>query len=169
MTPSIGLVGAFGDVVILLVLAAAVASPRLSRLARPLLAISAFTCAWLLTAVSDALQAPGWAMFTGVAVIVISIVVVTVTVHLWTREGDGSESGPGLRGNDGGGGPRRRRPDAPRRGDGGNEPSWWPEFERQLALYIAERGRETEPPAMLPAKPTPHSLVHRGTDERPGR
>jgi hypothetical protein len=171
-----GLLGASGDVVILLVLAAAVASPRVLRLARPLLAISAFTCAWLLTAMSDALQAPGWTMFTDGVVIVISIVVVTATVHLWTQQGDGSESGAGLRGNDGGGGPRRRRPDAPQRGDGGNDPSWWPEFERQLALYIAERERETEAPATLPRQsvPKPSHTRDRGTapvelEKTPGR
>jgi hypothetical protein len=155
MIALIGLLGAFGDVVILLALAAAVASSRVSHLARPLLAFSSFTCAWLLTAMSDALQAPAWTMFTGGAVIVISIVVVTVTVHLWTQEGDGSDSGPGLRGNDGGGGPRRRRPDPPQRGDGRNDPTWWPEFERQLAFYIAERETEMEPPATLPAERAP--------------
>jgi hypothetical protein len=155
MIPSIGLLGALGDALILLALAAAVASSRVSHLARPLLAISAFTCAWLLTAMSDALHAPGWTMLTGGVVIVVSIVVVTATVHRWTQQGDGSDTGPGLPGNDGGGGPRRRRPDAPKRGDGGNDPSWWPEFERQLGFYIAEREREAEPPAMLPAEPAP--------------
>lgn len=125
---------------------------RVPRLARPLLAISAFMSAWLLTAMSDALHAPGWTTFMGAAVMVISILVVTVTVHLWTLQGDGNESGPGLGGNDGGGGPRRRRPDAPHRGDGGDDRSWWPEFERQLGSYISERERETEPSAYVGRK-----------------
>lgn len=138
MTSSIGLMGAFADVVILLALVAAVANPRVPQLARPLIATFAFSCAWLLTAVFDALRAPGWTIFMGGTVIVVSIVVITVTVHLWAQGGDGGESSPGQRGDHGGGGPRRR-PDAPQRGGGDSDPGWWPEFERQLAFYAAER------------------------------
>ena len=161
MTRSIGLLGACGAVVILLALAAAVASPRVSHPGRPLLAISAFTCAWLMTAMSDALHAPEWTMFTGGAVIVISIVVVTVTVHLWTQEGDGSDSGPGLRGNDDGGGPPRGRPDAPQLRGGGTDPSWWPEFERRVAFYVAEREREKQKTVGLPAELAPYATTPR--------
>lgn len=149
MTSPLGLVGVFADVVILLALVAAVANPRASQLARALIATFAFACAWVLTAVFDALGAPRWTIFTGGAVIVASIVVITVTVHLWTQEGDGGESDPGQRGNDGGGGPRRRRPDAPQLGGGGNDPSWWPEFERQVAFYVAEREREKQQPVSV--------------------
>jgi hypothetical protein len=156
MSASVGLLEMFADVVILLALAAAVASPRVSGLARPLIAMLVFAGAWLLTAVFGALRAPGWTMFTGGAVIAVSIVVITVTVHRWTQGGDGGDSSPGRRGDEhGGGGPRRCRPDTPQRGGGGSDPSWWPEFERQLAFYVAEREREKRQPAVLTAEPAP--------------
>jgi hypothetical protein len=142
MTSSIGLLVVFADVVISLALVVAVASPSVSQLARPVIATFALACAWLLTAVFDALRAPGWTMFMSGAVIVVGIVVITVTVHLWAQGGVGGESGPGQRGDHGGGGPRRRRPDAPQQGGGGSDPSWWPEFERQFAFCVAERERE---------------------------
>jgi hypothetical protein len=155
MTPSIGLLGLFTDVVILLALVAAVASRGAPQLARAMIATFAFTCTWLLTAVLDALRAPGWTMLTGGAVIVVSVVVITFTVHLWTQEGE-VESGPGRRGNDGGGGPPHRRPDAPPRGGGGHDPGWWPEFERQVAVYVAECEREKQQRAVLPPEPAPY-------------
>jgi hypothetical protein len=91
-------------------------------------------------------------MSTGGAVIVVSVIAITVTVHLWAQEGAG-DSGPGERG--GGGGPPHRRPDAPQRGGGGQEPSWWPEFERQMAVYVAERESEMQRDAVLLARPVP--------------
>lgn len=142
MAASIGLLAVFADVLILLTLAAAVASPRVSQLARPVISTFAFAFAWLLTAALAALRAPGWTMLTGGVVVVVSIVVSTVTIHLWTQRDDGGEAGPGQRANDGGGGPRRRRPDPPQPGGGGHDPHWWPEFERQLAFYTAERESE---------------------------
>ena len=139
MTTSVGLLAVLADVVIMLALVEALRSRAVSDLARPLIALCALACAWLLTAVCDALRAPGWTMFMGGAVIVVSIVVTTVTVHRWTQGGDGEESGPGQRGDEhGGGGPRRRQPDAPQDGGGDSDPSWWPEFERELAAYGAE-------------------------------
>jgi hypothetical protein len=154
MTSSVSLLAVFADVVIMLALVAALASPAVSELARPLIAMFACACAWLLTAGFDALRAPGWTMFPGGAVIVVSLVVIIVTVHRWTQGCDGGDSAPGQRGDEhGGGGPRRRRPDAPQRGGAGSGPSWWPEFERQLAFYIAEREREKRQPAVLLAEP----------------
>jgi hypothetical protein len=156
MTSSVSLLAVFADVVIMLALVAALASPAVSELARPLIAMFAFACAWLLTAGFDALRAPGWTMFMGGAVIVVSLVVIIVTVHRWTQGGDGGDSGPGRRGDEhGGSGPRRCRPDTPQRGGGGSDPSWWPEFERQLAFYVAEREREKRQPAVLTAEPAP--------------
>ncbi len=138
MTSSIGLLSVFADVVILLVLAAAVSSPRVSSLARAMIATFAFACAWLITAF-DAMLAPGWIVFLGVAVIVVSIGLIAATLHIWTQEVDGGGNGAGPRPDDGEGGPGRRRPDAPHHGGGGSDPSWWPEFERQLASYVAKR------------------------------
>ncbi len=111
-------------------------------LARPVIATFAFACAWLVTATSDAMGAPGWTTFLGTAVIVVSIVLIIATLHVWTQGGDDGEGGPEPRGSDGGGGPGRRWPNAPQHGGGGSDPSWWPEFERQLALYVAEHERE---------------------------
>ena len=111
MTSSIGLLSVFADVVILMTLAAAVTSPRVSSLARPVIATFAFACAWLITAVFDAMLAPGWTLLLGGAVIIASIVLITATLHNWTQGRDGSESVPGRRGDHGGGGPGRRRPE----------------------------------------------------------
>jgi hypothetical protein len=139
MTSWIGLLSAFAALVTLLALATAVASPRLSLLARLVIATLAFACAWLSTAVFDAVRAPGWTIFLGAVVILVSIVAIATTLHLWTQEGEGGDGGPGDRGGPGEGGPRRRRPDAPQPGGDDVDPSWWPEFERQLALYLSER------------------------------
>ena len=121
MIVSFDLLGVFADLVILLTLGASVTSPRVSQLARPVIAVFAFMCAWLSTALAFALRGPGWITFMGAAVIVVSILVVTVTVHVWTQARD---VGPGRLGDHGGGGPRRGRPDAPQHGDGGGDPSW---------------------------------------------
>lgn len=137
MTSWISLLSVCADVVILLALAAAVSSPQASSLARPAIATLAFACAWLITAF-DAMRARDWTIFLGVAVIVVSIVVIIATLHIWTQGGDGGESGAGRGGDHGGGGPGRQRPDAPQDGGGGNNPGWWPEFERELASYVAE-------------------------------
>lgn len=139
MTSSIGLLSIFANFAILLALAAAVASPRVSQLARPVIATVAFACAWLMTAAFDAMRAPDWSMFLGGVVIVVSIAVTTATLHLWTQEGDGGNRGPGRPSGHGGGGPRGRRPDAPQHGGDSSAPNWWPEFERQFASYVAER------------------------------
>jgi hypothetical protein len=142
MTSSVGLLATVANVVILLALVAAVASPRVPQLARPVIATFGFACAWLLTAVLDALRAPGWTIFMGGAVIVVSILVITVTVHLWARAGSGGESSEGQLGDHDGGGPRLCPPDAPQHGTGGSDTGWWPEFERQLAFYVAQREAE---------------------------
>jgi hypothetical protein len=95
MTASIDLLSVFADVVILLALAAALASPRRSQLARPLIATSAFACAWLLTAVFAAMRVSGWTTFVGGAVIAVSIVVITATLHVGRGEAMAVTAGPG--------------------------------------------------------------------------
>jgi hypothetical protein len=157
MTSPIDVLAVCVDVVILLALVAAVASPKSSHFARLMIATSAFTCAWLATAVVGAMRAPGWTMLLGGAVIVVSIAVIIVTLHLWTQEGEVGDSGSAQQGDCGGGGPRRRRPDAPQHG-GGSDPSWWPEFERQLAFYLADGGTKRDV-AALPAEPARHATT----------
>jgi hypothetical protein len=139
MTSPVGLLAVFANVVILLVLAAALASPRLSQLARLVISTFAFLCAWLVVAVLDAMHAPSSTVIMGGAVIVASIVGMVATLHCWTQAGDVGEPHPEHRDDGGGGGPGRHWPDRPQPGGGGSEPSWWPEFERRFALYVAER------------------------------
>ena len=156
MTSWLGLLSVFADVVILVALAVAAANRKVSHLARPVIATLAFACAWLAAAGFDAAGVRGWTIFLAAAVIVVSIGVLTATLHLWAQGGDGGDIGPGHRGAHGGGGPRRRRPDAPPPG-GGSAPSWWPDFERQLAVYVAER--ESEKPAVVPAEAPPDAVT----------
>jgi len=140
MTSWLGLSSVFADVVIFVALAVAIASRTVSPLARPLIATFAFVCAWLVAAGFYATGVRGWTIFLSAAVIVASLAVITGTLHVWTQGGDGGDAGPGPRGAHGGGGPRRRRPDAPQPA-GGGAPSWWPDFERQFEAYVAERER----------------------------
>lgn len=130
----------------------------MSHLARLLISTLAFTCAWLVTAVLAAMRAPGWTIFVGGSVIVVSIAVIVVTLQVWTQEGEVGDSGPGHQGDYGGGGPRRRRPDAPQHGGGGSDPSWWPQFERQLAFYL-EEGETKRQVAVRPAEPVRHATT----------
>ena len=120
---------------------------------RLMIATFAFVCAWLVTAVLEAMRAPDWTLFMGGAVILVSIVTLVAALHLWTQAGDAGEPEPERRSDEGGGGPRRQGPDAPQPGGGGSDPSWWPEFERRLALYVAERERENRPPAVVASEP----------------
>jgi hypothetical protein len=152
------------DVVILAALGVAVASRRVSQLARPVIATLALACAWLIAAGSAAMQAPGWTMFLGGVVIVASIAVATATLHVWTQGGDGGDIAPGERGAHGGGGPGRGRPDAPQPGAGGSAPDWWPEYERQFALHVAEREIARRRPAVRRGEPAPDG--HGGSPAR---
>jgi hypothetical protein len=141
------------DLMVLLGWAAAVASPRLSKLARPVIATFAFTCAWLNSAVFDAMLAPGWTIYSWVgAVIVARIVVITGTAHLWTQRSDGGNSA-GHRDAHGADGPRRHPPHGPQHGGGVTAAGWWPEFERQLALYVAKRESDARRPVVLAVEP----------------
>lgn len=164
MTSWVGLSAAVGNVVVLLGLAAAAASPRLSRHARLIISTFAFACAWLMTAAFDAMRAPDWTLFMGGTVITVSIVVAMATLHLWTQASDMGETRPPRRGDEGGGGPRRNWPDAPQPGGGDSDPSWWPEFERRLSLYVAERQGENRLPVVLPSEPSPNVV---GSRRRP--
>lgn len=112
---------------------------RLSQPASLLIATFTFAGAWVLTAGLATIRAPGWTIFIGCALIMVSIGAVMVTLHHWAQGGGGGEGGPDSRDDQGGGGPRLPSPDAPRDRDGGCDPSWWDEFERDLALYVAER------------------------------
>src|SRR5947209_3547441 len=132
MATSVGVGGLLADVVILLALLVAVTRPRVAQVTRPLIATFAFACAWVVTVACDALRAPSWTLVIGAAVLVAITGVIIITVHLWTLEPHDDENPPAPSDEDGGGGPGHRRPDPPRQGDGGTDPHWWPEFERQF-------------------------------------
>src|SRR5690348_5771244 len=106
----------FYDVLILCALGAALASPRMSTLARPVVATFAFLCAWLATAAFDAMRAPLWTIFLGVALMVVGLVVIAITLHAWTQQNDDGEGGAG---DDGPGGPGWAPPVSPRGGGSG--------------------------------------------------
>lgn len=108
MTSWLGLLSVFADVVILLALAVAAASRKVSRLARLVIATVAFACAWIVAVGFDAIRVRGWTLVLSGAVIVLSIGVIIATLHRWTQGGD-------------------------------DAPSWWPDFERQFADYVADR------------------------------
>jgi hypothetical protein len=133
---------------------------KLSQLARLMIATFAFVCALLMTGALDALRASDWMLVTGAVMLAASIVAVIATLHLWTQADDSGETEPEHRGDDGGGGARRSSPDAPHPGGGGSEPTWWPEFERRLAFYVAERERQNRRSAVRSTEPT-RSAVRR--------
>lgn len=147
MASSIAPLSLFADVVLCLTLAMTLVNPKVSLLARPAIATFVLASAWLITAVVDAVGAPRWTIFLGGGVIVVSLVVVLATLHSWTQAGDAAARG----GDQGGGGVRRPRPDAPQPG---GDPSWWPEFERELAVYVAER-QQREPTTLSNVRVTP--------------
>lgn len=165
MTSYVSVSAACANVVVFVALAAAVVSPRLSRLARTMFSTFAFVCAWLITALFDAMRSPDWAVLMGAALIAVSIVVVIATLHRWTQAGDGGGTPPAGRRDEGGGGPRRHGPDPPKTGGGDSDRSWWPEFERRLSLYVAEREGKDRPPVVLRSSPLRVSS-DRGGDRR---
>lgn len=146
MTSWVGLAAACGNIVVLVTLVAAVVIPRRSPLARLVMATFAFAVAWLLTAVCDAMGTPAWTMIVGGTVVLMSIAMVIASLHLWTNAGVGGDRQSERRNDEGGGG-APHWPDAPSHGGGGSDPSWWPEFERQLAEYVGKSEREWRQPA----------------------
>jgi hypothetical protein len=168
MASPIGLLGMFADAMILMAVAAGVARSSVSRLARPVIATAAFASAWFVAVVLEAARAPAWATIIAGAVIGLTILAIIATLHVWTRGEDGGESDPEDRGD--GGGPRRRAPDAPPPAGGDSGLDWWPEFEHQLALYMAERERGTRAHSGGPASQgIPANRRFRKRDRRRGR
>jgi hypothetical protein len=85
------------------------------------------------------------------AILVITLLVLASGVALvartaWRQRGQGG--GPDAEGgeDDGGGGRwRREKPRAPKPPTG-QEPPWWPQFEREFRAYAARRSALTAPP-----------------------
>jgi hypothetical protein len=78
-----------------------------------------------------------WMMAFTVSVFAVSSVAMAVSIYLATYEEEERHDG-------GAGGAPSPGPEPPD-GGGDGEPTWWPEFERQLAAYAARRDRERQP------------------------
>ena len=89
----------------------------------------------------DAVRA-GTRASSGVALVIAFVLVVTLSglaIGLVARGAShDQEDDPGDSGSGGGGGPRRPTP-PPRPGD---DPVWWPEFERQFVMYVRSQSQE---------------------------
>lgn len=110
---------------------------NISRVARPLVACAGLSGAWGAWILVIVIHGPMWMMvFTG-SVFAVSTVAMGAAIHLATYEKDDRDDG-------GEGGTPSLSPETPG-GGGDDEPLWWPEFERQLAAYAAQRDRERQP------------------------
>lgn len=100
----------------------------MSEITRPLVTAASLLVLWFLAMVLEALGVPVWAMAMVAGLLLANLIAVTYSIHQVTRERD----------RPGGDGRRPDHPDTPGPG-GGGDPSWWPEFERELTDYVAER------------------------------
>lgn len=104
--------------------------------ARYPLALVSCGCAVLLAFLMAASGTPSWWRPASAVAIVISVVLlIAVAQRSMHRDSEGGGD------SDGDGGLGRRPPDRPDHGGGPAGPSWWPEFERDLASYTAARAR----------------------------
>lgn len=134
---TVSTVAAIGDGALLLALWTAGVLKRLPHRARLAMALLSFASAWALCFGAMRLGFPKWTVLPGTGALLISLVLVVVTAQLTFPPQDGGSGGE-----DGGGGLEKPPPDRPTDGGDPTEPEWWPEFERELARYQAERGRE---------------------------
>lgn len=149
MSESLLLSGAVLASIAIATLWASVISGRSAGTVRIALALAAFASAWALCFLLARLHAPTWAGLCGGASVVVSLFAVIAAAQLSLPNGRGS--GPD---DAGGGGGNRPPPDRPPDGDGPADPSWWPQFERDLARYLAEQPRQApKSPAVAPNEP----------------
>lgn len=120
----------------LLLLWTALAGRRVPRLARPLVACVGVAAAYGAWAMVLLVRGPSWMVALTSACIAFGSAAMALALHAVTRE---EEDGGG--GGDVGGGPGPE-PEPPGDGGGDIEPPWWPEFERQLASYVARTERK---------------------------
>jgi hypothetical protein len=109
----------------------------ISRVARPLVAGAGLSGAWGAWVLVIVMHGPVLMMALTGSVFALSSVAMGVAIHLATFEEEDRHDG-------GAGGAPNLSPQAPD-GGGNDEPPWWPEFERQLAAYVARRDRERQP------------------------
>lgn len=132
---SVATVAAIAGAVLVVALWVTVLARLVRRTARMPSALTAFASAWALCCELLWLHFPRWAGLAGTAAVLISMIllVAVAQMSLFNDTGSGGEES--------GGGGGMRPPDRPSDGDGPAEPSWWPEFEHDLASYVAERER----------------------------
>lgn len=104
------------------------------RLARPFVASAGLSLAWGAWVLIVVLHGPASMFALTLSAFAIASVATAISIHLATRDEEKRDGG------DLGGGPDPL-PEAPQ-GGGNGEPPWWPEFERQVADYAAERERQ---------------------------
>jgi hypothetical protein len=107
------------------------------RLARPLVACCGLSSAWG-TWVLAVLRGPASIIALTSAVFAVGSVATAIAIHLATCDTEEHDD-------EGTGGAPSIGPEAPIGGGGNDEPPWWPEFERQLTEYAAQRERERQP------------------------
>jgi len=107
----------------------------------PLLAALSLAGLWMLAMVLEAMGVPVWALVVTGALLVANVIVLTACIYRATRDEGHS---------DGGGGAPPHGPEIPDPG-GGHDPSWWPELERELAQYLAERDPARTEAQQVPA------------------
>lgn len=109
---------------------------NIARAVRPLVAGGGLSGAWGAWILVFVLHAPlDMLILTGV-VFGISSVVMGIAIHLATVEPDDGQRG-------GGGGAPTVSPEGPSGGED-DDLAWWPEFQRDVAAYVADQDREHE-------------------------
>ena len=132
----------FADLLILAALFAAVTRSAVAAPIRAFLAGLSCLAAWAIAMVLEALRSPAWLLAITGAVILLSLAAVIATVHQATRPDQGDDP------SDGRSEPDSPGPSSPSRNGDGDEPSWWPEFERQFAAHVRQtERRESRQPA----------------------
>lgn len=124
-----------GDAVVLSALWLVVVAGWGPRRARYPLALVSCGSAVTLALLMGVFGTPSWRGVASTFAIVISLVLL-IAVAQREMPRDGRSGGDD---SDGDGGLGRRPPNRPDGGGGPGEPTWWPEFERELARYVAQR------------------------------
>lgn len=141
MNGSLATLAAIVTALVTVALWATVVVGRVPRATRMPLALCSFISAWGLCFLLIKLHFPGWTWFAATLAVITSIVVLIAAAQFSLPRDAGEGSGD----EGDGGSPLRRPPEPPTDGGGPADPSWWPEFERDLALYMAERERGKRP------------------------
>lgn len=109
---------------------------NISRVVRPLVAACGVSGAWGAWVLALVLRTPLWMVALTGTVLAVGSVAMGMAIHLATVEEKDRDDG-------GGGGAPVLLPSGPGGGPD-DEPPWWPEFERELEAFAAQRDREPQ-------------------------